>query len=44
MKKIEKELKRLEQMPPLSSEASVSSNYIDLDYIFTMEKLSERYH
>ena len=27
--KVEKELKRLEQMPPLSSEAAVSRNYID---------------
>ncbi|MGE0010519.1 MAG: endopeptidase La [Candidatus Babeliales bacterium] len=29
MEKVEKELKRLEQMPPLSSEASVSRNYVD---------------
>ena len=29
MEKAEKELKRLEQMPPLSSEAVVSRNYID---------------
>ena len=29
MEKVEKELKRLEQMPPLSSEAVVSRNYID---------------
>ncbi len=29
MEKVEKELKRLEQMPPFSSEAVVSRNYID---------------
>lgn len=29
MEKVEKELKRLEQMPPLSSEAVVSRNYVD---------------
>ncbi len=29
IEKVEKELKRLEQMPPLSSEAVVSRNYID---------------
>ena len=29
MEKVDKELKRLEQMPPLSSEAVVSRNYID---------------
>lgn len=29
LEKVEKELKRLEQMPPLSSEAVVSKNYID---------------
>jgi ATP-dependent Lon protease len=29
LEKVEKELKRLEQMPPLSSEAAVSRNYID---------------
>lgn len=29
MEKVEKELKRLEQMPPLSAEAVVSRNYVD---------------
>lgn len=29
LEKVEKELRRLEQMPPLSSEAAVSRNYID---------------
>ncbi|HBL98589.1 TPA: endopeptidase La [Candidatus Dependentiae bacterium] len=34
MQKVERELRRLEQMPPLSAEASISKNYID--WIFSL--------
>ena len=42
--KVEKELKRLEQMPPLSSEAVVSRNYIDWIISLPWKKISQRYH
>ena len=38
MEKVEKELKRLEQMPPLSSEAVVSAKLYRLDNIIAVEK------
>lgn len=41
MEKVEKELKRLEQMPPLSSEAGVSRNYIDLILSLPWKKFSK---
>ena len=39
--KVEKELKRLEQMPPLSSEAVVSRNYIDWIIALPWQKASK---
>ncbi len=39
--KVEKELKRLEQMPPLSSEAVVSRNYIDWVISLPWHKMSK---
>jgi ATP-dependent Lon protease len=39
--KVEKELKRLEQMPPLSSEATVSRNYVDWIISLPWKKLSK---
>lgn len=39
--KVEKELKRLEQMPPLSSEAVVSRNYIDWIISLPWQKVSK---
>jgi len=39
--KVETELKRLEQMPPLSSEASVSRNYIDWILALPWDKVSK---
>jgi ATP-dependent Lon protease len=39
--KVEKELKRLEQMPPLSSEAVVSRNYIDWIISIPWQKVSK---
>ena len=41
LEKVEKELKRLEQMPPLSSEAVVSRNYIDWITSLPWEKVSK---
>lgn len=39
--KVEKELKRLEQMPPLSSEAVVSRNYVDWIMSLPWKKVSK---
>ena len=39
--KIEKELRRLEQMPPLSSEAVVSRNYVDWIISLPWQKMSK---
>jgi ATP-dependent Lon protease len=39
--KIDKELKRLEQMPPLSSEAVVSRNYVDWIISLPWQKMSK---
>ena len=39
--KVDKELKRLEQMPPLSSEAVVSRHYIDWVLSFPWQKASK---
>ncbi len=39
--KVEKELKRLEQMPPMSSEAVVSRNYIDWVISLPWTKISK---
>lgn len=41
LEKVEKELKRLDQMPPLSSEAVVSRNYIDWIMALPWHKLSK---
>ncbi|MCX5922521.1 MAG: endopeptidase La [Candidatus Dependentiae bacterium] len=41
LEKVERELKRLEQMPPLSSEAVVSRNYIDWIISIPWKKISE---
>ena len=39
--KIDKELRRLEQMPPLSSEAVVSRNYVDWIISLPWQKMSK---
>lgn len=41
LEKVEKELKRLEQMPPMSSEAVVSRNYIDWVISLPWQKISK---
>lgn len=41
LEKVEKELKRLEQMPPLSSEAVVSRHYIDWVISLPWQKMSK---
>lgn len=41
LERLEKELKRLEQMPPLSSEAVVSRNYIDVLVSLPWQKTSK---